>query len=199
MLHAQGSFLFFQFLIKCLVHSIDLSFFLYLFIFESLLSKVIFSLSYYFENKALIFESLLFKVILSLSYNFENKPVLVCRVEKMWYFTFRVRPEPALIRQLNDSPANRYSFVCNALLNISNTQNLDKLNEVSILCAELTASCTTLGSEWLGVLKALCCSSNHNCGFIDVLTQVDVSYIKNMQYIFWIFNIKKCSLLTTLY
>ena len=111
----------------------------------------------------------------------------------------KVRPEPALIRQLNDSPANRYSFVCNALLNISNTQNLDKLNEVSILCAELTASCTTLGSEWLGVLKALCCSSNHNCGFIDVLTQVDVSYIKNMQYIFWIFNIKKCSLLTTLY
>ncbi len=47
--------------------------------------------------------------------------------------------------------------------------------QVSTLCAELTARCTPLCSEWLGVLKALCCPSNHTCGFIDVLTQVDVS------------------------
>ena len=52
---------------------------------------------------------------------------------------------------------------------------MDKLNEISILCAELTACCNALSSEWLGVLKALCCSSNHSSGFIDVLTQVDVS------------------------
>ena len=53
-----------------------------------------------------------------------------------------------------------------------------RLNEISVLCAELTAHCNALSSEWLGVLKALCCSSNHsNCGFIDVLTQVDVSTI----------------------
>ena len=50
-----------------------------------------------------------------------------------------------------------------------------RLNDIAILCAELTSSCTSLCCEWLGVLKALCCSSNHACGFIDVLTQVDVS------------------------
>ena len=60
-----------------------------------------------------------------------------------------------------------------------------RLYEISLLCAELTASCNALSpnatpcnalsSEWLGVLKALCCSANNNCGFIDVLTQVDVS------------------------
>ncbi|EEC08725.1 thyroid hormone receptor-associated protein, putative [Ixodes scapularis] len=52
--------------------------------------------------------------------------------------------------------------------------NNPRLNEISTLCAELTASCGSLSAEWLGVLKALCCSSNHACGFIDVLTQVDV-------------------------
>ncbi|KAJ8310216.1 hypothetical protein KUTeg_012081 [Tegillarca granosa] len=80
-----------------------------------------------------------------------------------------------LIKQLNDNPANRYSFVCNAMLNICNSQETDRLNEISVLCAELTARCNSLSSEWLGVLQALCCSSNHSCGFIDVLTQIDVS------------------------
>ena len=53
-----------------------------------------------------------------------------------------------------------------------------RLNDISTLCAELTASCNSLSSEWLGVLRALCWSSNHNCGFIDILTHVDVSYVK---------------------
>ncbi|KAG1673141.1 Mediator of RNA polymerase II transcription subunit 12-like protein [Nymphon striatum] len=79
-----------------------------------------------------------------------------------------------LIRQLNENPGHRYSFLCNAIVNICNAQDSDKLNDISVLCAELTASCPSLSSEWLGVLKALCCSSNHGCGFIDVLTQVDV-------------------------
>ena len=50
-----------------------------------------------------------------------------------------------------------------------------RLNEISVLCAELTARCNSLSAEWLGVLRALCCSSSHNCGYIDVLTQIDVS------------------------
>lgn len=50
-----------------------------------------------------------------------------------------------------------------------------RLNEISVLCAELTAKCNYLSAEWLGVLRALCCSSSHNYGFIDVLTQIDVS------------------------
>ncbi|XP_063967745.1 mediator of RNA polymerase II transcription subunit 12-like protein isoform X1 [Lytechinus pictus] len=82
--------------------------------------------------------------------------------------------QSSLGRQLNDNPGDRYSFVCNALLAICNADP-EKLNNLSIMCAELTASCTTLSSEWLGVLKALCCSSIHSCGFNDLLCNVDVS------------------------
>lgn len=50
------------------------------------------------------------------------------------------------------------------------------MNDIGILCAELTAYCRSLSAEWLGILKALCCSSNNgNCGFNDLLCNVDVS------------------------
>ena len=50
------------------------------------------------------------------------------------------------------------------------------MNDIGILCAEMTAYCRSLSAEWLGVLKALCCSSNNgNCGFNDLLCNVDVS------------------------
>ncbi|KAK4820489.1 hypothetical protein QYF61_027950 [Mycteria americana] len=50
-----------------------------------------------------------------------------------------------------------------------------RINDIANLCAELTACCTVLSSEWLGVVKALCCSSNHVWGFNDLLCSVDVS------------------------
>lgn len=50
-----------------------------------------------------------------------------------------------------------------------------RINDIANLCAELTACCTVLSSEWVGVVKALCCSSNHVWGFNDLLCSVDVS------------------------
>ncbi|CAB1337452.1 unnamed protein product [Coregonus sp. 'balchen'] len=81
---------------------------------------------------------------------------------------------------LNDSPANRYSFVCNVLMDVCvdhrDPERQALVNDIGILCAELTAYCRSLSAEWLGVLKALCCSSNNgNCGFNDLLCNVDVS------------------------
>uniref|UniRef100_F6T2D4 Mediator complex subunit 12L n=1 Tax=Monodelphis domestica TaxID=13616 RepID=F6T2D4_MONDO len=77
---------------------------------------------------------------------------------------------------LSDNAANRYSFVCNALMNVCmGHQDAERINDIANLCAELTACCTVLSSEWLGVLKALCCSSNHVWGFNDLLCSVDVS------------------------
>ncbi|RXM29446.1 Mediator of RNA polymerase II transcription subunit 12-like protein [Acipenser ruthenus] len=73
---------------------------------------------------------------------------------------------------LSDNAANRYSFVCNVLMK---HQDTERINDMANLCAELTACCTVLSSEWLGVLKALCCSSNHVWGFNDLLCSVDVS------------------------
>ncbi|NXI37635.1 MD12L protein, partial [Galbula dea] len=77
---------------------------------------------------------------------------------------------------LSDNAANRYSFVCNALMNVCmGHQDAGRINDIANLCAELTACCTVLSSEWLGVVKALCCSSNHVWGFNDLLCSVDVS------------------------
>ncbi|MEE6522672.1 hypothetical protein FKM82_021282 [Ascaphus truei] len=83
---------------------------------------------------------------------------------------------------LSENATNRYSYVCNVLMNVCmGHQDADrwppaekKINDISNLCAELTACCTVLSSEWLGVLKALCCSSNHVWGFNDLLCSVDV-------------------------
>ncbi|KAF3838659.1 hypothetical protein F7725_010427 [Dissostichus mawsoni] len=78
---------------------------------------------------------------------------------------------------LNTSPANRYSFVCNVLMDVCvDHRDPERVNDIGILCAELTAYCRSLSAEWLGILKALCCSSNNgNCGFNDLLCNVDVS------------------------
>ncbi|NXY15219.1 MD12L protein, partial [Atrichornis clamosus] len=77
---------------------------------------------------------------------------------------------------LSDNAANRYSFVCNALMNVCmGHQDWGRINDIGNLCAELTASCAVLSAEWLGVVRALCCSSNHVWGFNDLLCSVDVS------------------------
>ena len=85
----------------------------------------------------------------------------------------KLKVDPIHIRNLNDNLTDRYSFVCNAIQCISMANDGDKLNEMSVLCAELTASCSQLSSEWLSALKALCCSSNPK-SYYDLLTQVEV-------------------------
>ena len=77
-------------------------------------------------------------------------------------------------RQLNESPANRYSFVCNAVIAVAREIDNDRLNDIAATCAELTACCNALSTEWLGVLTALCASSTDAGYYIDVLTHVDV-------------------------
>ncbi|KAK0041422.1 mediator of RNA polymerase II transcription subunit 12-like protein isoform X3 [Biomphalaria pfeifferi] len=90
----------------------------------------------------------------------------------------RLPDEPhKLHKSLADCATTRYSFVCNVLLHVVSTpaENLRTINDLAVLCAELTAHCNSLSPEWLGVLKALCCSSQQDLGFIDVLTTIDVS------------------------
>lgn len=68
--------------------------------------------------------------------------------------------DPTWGRILNESLENRYSFVCNALLAISRETDNDRLNDISIMCAEFSAHCNALSSEWLGAFIALCGSSD---------------------------------------
>lgn len=81
--------------------------------------------------------------------------------------------EPNWGRQLNESAANRYSFVCNALIAVSRECDNDRLNDISAMCAELTACCNSLSAEWLGALIALCGSSNETF-YTDILGPIDI-------------------------
>ena len=46
---------------------------------------------------------------------------------------------------------------------------------MSVLCAEVDAHISALSSEWLGVLKSMCCTSAHGLGFDDLHGAVNVS------------------------
>ena len=46
--------------------------------------------------------------------------------------------------------------------------------DLSVLCAEVASHIGVLNSEWLGVLKALCCTSMHGLGFDDLQDTLDV-------------------------
>lgn len=81
--------------------------------------------------------------------------------------------EPSWGRQLNESASNRYSFVCNALIAVSQETDNDRLNDISATCAELTACCNSLSTEWLGALIALCGSSNEPF-YQDILGKIDI-------------------------
>jgi hypothetical protein len=60
------------------------------------------------------------------------------------------RIEPQWARQLAETPSNRYSFVCNAVVAVCNETDNERLNDLAIVCAELTACCNSLSAEWLG-------------------------------------------------
>ncbi|XP_072935735.1 mediator of RNA polymerase II transcription subunit 12 isoform X2 [Epargyreus clarus] len=67
-------------------------------------------------------------------------------------------------RQVAESPANRYSFVCSAMLAVCREVDNDRVNELGVLCAEMTAWCSGLAAEWLGALVALCGAQHYPVG-----------------------------------
>lgn len=68
----------------------------------------------------------------------------------------------------------RYSFVSNAVIFVCRETDNERLNDLAIMCAEMTACCNSLASEWLGVLLALCCPIAHPGYYTDVLGQLDI-------------------------
>lgn len=50
----------------------------------------------------------------------------------------------------------------------------ERLNDLAIMCAEMTACCNSLAAEWLGVLLTLCCPVAHPGYYTDVLGQLDI-------------------------
>ncbi|XP_008193999.1 mediator of RNA polymerase II transcription subunit 12 isoform X1 [Tribolium castaneum] len=84
------------------------------------------------------------------------------------------RIESSWARPLNESANNRYSFVSNAVIYVCRETDNERLNDLAIMCAEMTACCNSLASEWLGVLLALCCPIAHPGYYTDVLAQLDI-------------------------
>lgn len=80
--------------------------------------------------------------------------------------------DPSWSRQLNESAANRYSFVCNAIIAVSRETDNDRLNDIAATCAELTACCNALSAEWLCAYIALCGSSNDPF-YPEILIHID--------------------------
>ena len=67
------------------------------------------------------------------------------------YVAAPTRPiEPSAVRALNESGANRYSFVCNVVIEACSTTDSERLNDLAVLAAEATARCNALSPEWLG-------------------------------------------------
>lgn len=84
--------------------------------------------------------------------------------------------DPVMARALNEVPANRYSFVCNALIAVSRETDNDRLNDLSIMCAEFNAHCNALSAEWLGAFIALCGSSNEGF-YSDLPEHIDIQKV----------------------
>ncbi|XP_039264438.2 mediator of RNA polymerase II transcription subunit 12-like isoform X1 [Styela clava] len=77
----------------------------------------------------------------------------------------------------------KYSFVCSVIITMCTGQNNpESLSSIATLCAEMNAQCNDLSSEWLGVLKALCCSSTtaNSANFTDVLIHVEQAVDDNI-------------------
>ncbi|XP_027199092.2 mediator of RNA polymerase II transcription subunit 12-like protein [Dermatophagoides pteronyssinus] len=77
------------------------------------------------------------------------------------------------IRQLNENASDRYSLVFNAIRCITEANDMDYLNELSVLCAELTASCWLLSNEWFDAIQALCIPKCTN-DYSSLLTQINI-------------------------
>lgn len=70
----------------------------------------------------------------------------------------KLRVDVSNVKQILSDPSNRFSFACSAVMAAVSSPNNARLNEIAVLCAEMTAYCNALSSEWLGILNVLCSS-----------------------------------------
>lgn len=73
----------------------------------------------------------------------------------------KLKVDSSHLRQLNENISDRQSLVLNAICCIAEVNDMDLLNETSVLCAELTASCSQLAIEWLTAFKVLFTSTKN--------------------------------------
>lgn len=75
------------------------------------------------------------------------------------------------------------------MIHVGRETDNERLNDLAIMCAEMTACCNSLASEWLGVLLALCSPLSHPGYYSDVLNQLDIQVAVQISFIIPIFVI----------
>ena len=83
--------------------------------------------------------------------------------------------DPLVVRYLHERQENQYSLVVSVLISVINDQlDTETLNNLAILCCELTSQCSSLAQEWLGALFSLCCPSPNDPSFDDLTSRVNI-------------------------
>lgn len=62
-----------------------------------------------------------------------NTDVFSCLLGELVYFSWRIPLDDGVINDLRENPAHRYSFVCNAMLHICNTQDTDRWVQATVM------------------------------------------------------------------
>ena len=76
--------------------------------------------------------------------------------------------DPLIVRYLHEKPEHQYTLVVSVISAILLGQlDNDRLNDLAILCCELTAQCSSLAPEWLGALYSLCCADEASYGCLQ--------------------------------
>lgn len=81
--------------------------------------------------------------------------------------------DPSWIRQLYESPSHVYSFVSNAIVAVCRETDNDRLNDIAISCAELTAGCNALSEEWIAAFQSIC-NATKKPRYPHLFGQVDI-------------------------
>lgn len=131
----------------------------------------------------------------SLSENNNNAVVLNNSVSMKEYLNNpKLKVDPNHIGQLNENADERYSLVFNTICCIVETSDMDQLNEMSVLCAEMTASCSQLSNDWLNAFQVLFNPKKHN-EYSTLLTRINIgdrSIYDNLAVFFLILVARRC-------
>lgn len=82
--------------------------------------------------------------------------------------------DSATLRQLNESSAFRYRFVCDAIYLSATSTFLDLVNDIAVLCADVTVKCPALAYDWITALQNLFCSAQRELSYRLLVSKINI-------------------------
>lgn len=84
-------------------------------------------------------------------------------------------PDSPVLRQLNEISVVRFRFVCDAIFLSATASHPNFVNDIAVLCADVTSKCQALVGEWISAFQALCCPAQRETGYRQLYSKVNVS------------------------